>query len=112
MSVITGPVRYRRWRPEDKLAILAEAFAPGATVSDVSRRLDVATSLIYKWRRQAMAPPADPGFVPATLTDERDQSARASSAAVIVVDLAGGGRVGITASAPASLVTATLRALR
>jgi L-cysteine desulfidase len=35
-----------------------------------------------------------------------------SSAAVIVVDLAGSGGVGITASAPASLVAATLRALR
>ena len=35
MSVITGPVRYVR-RPEDKLAILAEAFEPG---DDGVRRL-------------------------------------------------------------------------
>ena len=52
MSVIIGSERRRRWRPEEKLAVLAEAFAPGASVTEVSRRLDVATSLIYEWRRQ------------------------------------------------------------
>jgi hypothetical protein len=60
-----------------------------------------------------MAPPVDRGFVSATITDERERNAHSmSSAAVIVVDLAGGGRVGITASAAASPVAATLRALR
>jgi transposase len=54
MSVVMGPERRRRWRPEEKLAVVAEAFAPGAAVLDVSRRLSVATSLIYQWRRQAM----------------------------------------------------------
>jgi len=44
-SVIIGSER-RRWRPEEKLAVLAEALAPGASGTEVSRRLDVATSLI------------------------------------------------------------------
>ncbi|MDP1640713.1 MAG: transposase, partial [Phenylobacterium sp.] len=47
ISLITGPERRRRWRDEEKLAILAEAFSPGAVVTDVARRRDVATSLIY-----------------------------------------------------------------
>ncbi len=55
VSVIMGPERRRRWRDEEKLAVLAEAFAPGAIVSDVARQLDGATSLIYQWRRQALA---------------------------------------------------------
>jgi transposase len=40
MSVVMRPERRRRWRPEEKLAVVAEAFAPGAIVSDVSRRLN------------------------------------------------------------------------
>lgn len=45
-----GPERRRRWRPEEKLAVLAEAFAPGVIVADVTRQRDVATSLIYQQR--------------------------------------------------------------
>ena len=40
-ELMTGPVRRRQWRKEDKLRILREAFAPGAVVSDVARRHDV-----------------------------------------------------------------------
>ncbi len=110
MSVVMGPERRRRWRPEEKLAVLAEAFAPGAIVSDVSRRLNVATSLIYQWRRQAMG---SPGFVPAVLAEEGEaRRAPLSTSPVIVVELGGGARVSIGASASASLVTATLKALK
>jgi transposase len=110
MSVIMGPERRRRWRPEEKLAVVAEAFAPGATVADVSRRLNVATSLIYQWRRQAMG---SPGFVPAVISDEGDtRRAPLSGSPVIVVELGGGARVSIGASASASLVTAALNALK
>lgn len=45
-----GPERRRLWRPEEKLAVLAEAFAPGVIVADVTRQRDVATSLIYQQR--------------------------------------------------------------
>lgn len=44
--------RRRRYSPEQKKAILAEAAAPGATVSEVSRRHDITRSLIHNWRRQ------------------------------------------------------------
>ena len=84
--------------------------APGAIVSDVSRRRGVATSLIYTWRRQAMG---SSGFVPAVLCDE-DEARRAplSGSPVIVVELGGGARVSIGASASAALVTAALKALK
>ena len=90
--------------------MLSEAFAPGATVTDVARRLNVATSLIYQWRRQQALGPA--GFVPAVMTDGGEaREAPLSSAPVIVVEL-GGARVSIGASASTSLVAATLKALR
>jgi transposase len=110
MSVVMGPERRRRWRPEEKLAVVAEAFAPGATVTDVSRRLNVATSLIYQWRRQAMG---SSGFVPAVLAEDGDaRRAPLSGSPAIIVELGGGARVSIGASAPASLVTAALKALK
>jgi transposase len=110
MSVVMGPERRRRWRPEEKLAVLAEAFAPGAIVSDVSRRLNVATSLIYQWRRQAMG---SPGFVPAVLAEEGGaRRTPLSGSPVIVVELGGGARVSIGAAASANLVTAALKALK
>jgi transposase len=35
VEVLSGPERRRRWSEEQKRAIVAEAFAPGASVSAV-----------------------------------------------------------------------------
>ncbi|MFM9849755.1 MAG: hypothetical protein ACKVP3_21680 [Hyphomicrobiaceae bacterium] len=35
MEIITGVERRQRWRPEQKLRILAELEEPGATVADL-----------------------------------------------------------------------------
>ena len=34
ITLLTGPERRRRWRDEEKLAVLEEAFAPGGRVSE------------------------------------------------------------------------------
>jgi transposase len=52
MEIITGVERRRRWRPEDKLRIVAEAEQPGACFADVARRHDVSRALLWTWRRQ------------------------------------------------------------
>jgi transposase len=110
MVVLAGPERRRRWSADQKRAILAAADEPGASISEVARRADICTSLIYRWRqlRREAA-----GFVP-VLVDEPPSAApgATSGSTAIVVDLAGGARVSIAASAPAALVTAALRALR
>ncbi|WP_371826513.1 transposase [Ensifer sp. PDNC004] len=54
--------------------LLAEAFAPGAVVSEVARRFEDSTGLIYTWRRQALVQEADPAFVPAELPPFRPDS--------------------------------------
>jgi transposase len=41
----------RRWRREQKLAILAEVDAPGGSVSEVALRHALHTSLLFRWRR-------------------------------------------------------------
>ncbi len=47
--ILTGPERRRAWPDELRAEILAEAFRPGAVVSEVARRYDVSTSRIYTW---------------------------------------------------------------
>src|SRR5271170_3920771 len=51
VEVLAGPERRRRWSVEQKRAIVAAAFAPGAMVREVARQTDVTPSLIYRWRR-------------------------------------------------------------
>ena len=116
MTVMTGPERRRRWGDDERQRILEAAFAPGAIVAKVARQFDVATSLIYKWRRQALGELA-PVFAPAVVIDNTGVPHRGAleggaTTAPIQVELTGGTRVNIEASAPAALVVAVLRALR
>ena len=92
------------------------AFAPGAVVIQVARDNDVSTSLIYRWRQQARADRV-PTFVPAVLAEpllhfQAAPAGVATGAAAITVELPCGARVSIASDALASLVAATLRALR
>jgi transposase len=60
----------RRWRRDQKLAILAEVDAPGGSVSEVARRHALHTSLLFRWRRElSRRGPASPAqsFVPVRL---------------------------------------------
>jgi transposase len=67
VEVITGQKRRRDWTTEEKAELLAATMAPGATVTEVARRFDVSRSLLWTWRRKAMAELAaemGPRFVP------------------------------------------------
>ncbi len=118
MTVFGGPERRRRWSEEERLQILAEAFAPGAFVAQVARRHDVSTALIYTWRRKLCQPveesgttlPAEAGFAEAVVVDDQ-RADPAPSHPAIVVDLARVGRMSIFASAPPALAAAVLKAV-
>jgi transposase len=45
--------RRRRFSVEQKVAVLAEATAPGANMSEVARRHGLLPAQVYKWRRLA-----------------------------------------------------------
>jgi transposase len=47
--------RRRRWDREDKLRIVRESLAPNAVVTEVARRYEVSTGLLYTWRKRALA---------------------------------------------------------
>ncbi len=51
MEILTGVERRRRWSSEEKLEILREASAPGASIATVARRRDISRSQIYQWRQ-------------------------------------------------------------
>lgn len=42
----------RRRSPEEKQAIVAELLMPGASVSAIARKHNVASSLLFRWRKQ------------------------------------------------------------
>ncbi|EWY38699.1 transposase IS3 [Skermanella stibiiresistens SB22] len=52
VEIITGRERRRRWSLEEKARLVEEAFAPGAIISHVARRHEVAESCLYAWRKR------------------------------------------------------------
>src|SRR5512144_1029464 len=73
VHLLTGPERRRRFSLEQKRAIVAAAFAPGAVVSEVARRADICASLIYRWRREVG--PARGGFAEVVMVPTTDGGA-------------------------------------
>ena len=72
-EIISTVERRRRWPDEEKLRIMSEALAPGATVAAVADRNGVCRSLVYLWLRLArssrlpgisLADPPATSFVP------------------------------------------------
>lgn len=103
VHVITGVERRRRWSDDQKRAIVAAAFSPGAVVTDVARQADVCGSLIYRWRRELTAERA--GFAEVVMLPDR------TATAVIEVELADRARIRIPASTPPDLAAAVMKAL-
>ena len=51
VTVLTGRDRRRAWSLDDRHRILTAACAPGAVIADIARQFDIASIMIYKWRR-------------------------------------------------------------
>jgi transposase len=106
VEVITGPERRRLWTKEQKRRIFAQAFAPGAMVSEAARRAGVCSGQIYRWRKELHeeAQGFSQVLVAAPTADDRP------AAAPIEVDI-GGFRVRIGATAPRELVACVIKVL-
>ena len=111
VTLFSGPERRRRWSEDERLQILNEAFAPGSCVAEVSRRYDVSTSLIYIWRRKFREALPGPFCAEAMVADDLQPPSSAPGVAILI-ELPGGGRVSIAASASPVLTAAALKALR
>jgi transposase len=108
IQIITGVDRRRRWSDEQKQAIIAAAFAPGAVVSAVARQVDVNSGQIYRWRRELRA--GSSGFAEVVVSPGSVPPDR-SAVSVIDVELDGGVRVRLPASISPELAAAVLAAL-
>jgi Transposase and inactivated derivatives len=115
VEVLTGPRRRRDWSEDDKARAVAESCAPGAVVSAVARRWQIAPQQLFTWRREArVASPeasgaAALGFVP--IVSDPPAAGVASSGAVLEVALAGA-VVRVSPGVDPALLSAVLRAVR
>ncbi|MEQ6334734.1 IS66-like element accessory protein TnpA [Sphingobium sp. MK2] len=110
VTVISGVERRREWSVEQKLALVAAASAPGASVAEVARRADLRASQIYRWRRDLRsASKPEQAFAPVLVSPDHDH--RVATSPALVIELRGV-VVKIAQDASPALVTATLRALR
>lgn len=108
VEVLSGPERRRRWSAEQKRSIIAEAFAPGASVCAVARRLDVVPGQIYRWRHELRSAPA--GFAAVVVAPEPSERSTAGVPA-LEIELGQDIRVRIAATAPKDLASAIIKAL-
>jgi transposase-like protein len=109
VAVLAGPERRRRWSIEQKQAIVAAAFKPGAVVRDVARQADVTSSLIYRWRRDLRA--AANGFAQVLVAAAGDGVSAPPPMPAIEIELAGNTRVRIPALVSPALTAAIVEAL-
>ena len=116
----TGGRRRRRlWTANEKRRIVAETFAPGASVSIVARRHDLNANMLFTWRRQAGESTALRAgeavtFVPAAITAEpvaTDLPSSGVSAGRMEIVLAGGDRVVVGTDVDAAALARVVKVL-
>ena len=108
VEVFSGPERRRRWSAEQKRSIVAEAFAPGASVYAVARRRDLVPGQIYRWRNELRS--AAPGFAAVLVAPEPNERSTAGAPAM-EIELGRDIRVRIAATTPQELASAIIKAL-
>ena len=111
-ELFSGPERRRRWSEEQKRALVAAAFAPGAIVAEVARRADVRPGQIYRWRQELRGGGA--GFAAVVVTADADCGPGISSRSgeAIEIEFSGVACLRIPPSTPPELAAAVVRALQ
>jgi transposase len=77
-----GARRRRFWSSDEKRRMVADSFAPGASVSEVAQRYGVNANLLFTWRRQNARSAARGGVKPFELLPVRVSDERAPAAPV------------------------------
>jgi transposase len=124
VEIFQGQAR-RRWSAEEKRRLVAETFAPGATVHGVARRHGVNTSQLFTWRKQfrvdldpSAAAPMPPDFAAVMIapaapppTASGMEAGASAPCGLIEIELPQGGRVRISGAPDPATVTAALQVL-
>ena len=122
VTVLSGPERRRRWTTAEKVRIVQESLAPGASVVEVARRHDVHRNLLTVWRRQARTGAFGAGSVPrrkdevhfaavSVAPEQRALTAPPGSSGAIEIEFASGARLRITGAVDTATLAAAIAAL-
>jgi transposase len=117
VEIILGEAR-RRWREDDKRALVAETFVDGETVNGVARRHNINPSMLFSWRRQyreALTPAAlsSPpiGFAPIAIALPEPSAPPPPAMALIELEFGGGVHLRISGSVDPDLAAAVVKAM-
>ena len=113
--------RRRFWLSDEKRRMVAESFAPGASVSEVAQRYGVNANLLFTWRRQNARSAAHGGaepfeLLPVRVSDERAPAAPVEASARVLVGrmeivLAAGERILVGADVDTAALARVVKAL-
>ena len=111
VEVLTGPGRRRVWDEATKARVVAESYAPGAVVSAVARRWQMAPQQLFTWRREAReaGETAELPFVPIVSDPPAPEMAPAVAGVEVVL---AGAVVRVLPGVDPALLTTVLRAVR
>ena len=109
-----GERRRRTWSADQKQRIIAESFAPGASVAEVARRYGLNSNMLFTWRRRERADVNDVGktvnIVPVRVV-EATPTATATSMGRMEIMLVGGERILVGADVDATALARIVKAL-
>ena len=112
IEIISSVERRRRWARAEKERWVAALETPGAVAAEVARQAGVDPSLLYRWRRQAMAAREVVSFVPVAIaTDEAAHAAEPAPQSAITIEFSGGARLKIEGAPDAGTLTRVIGAL-
>lgn len=110
--------RRRIWSDEEKREICGQTRVPGVSVSQVARRYNANTNLVFTWLRNPRFAPGDPPeatstFLPVEIIAERSCPEPVAPAVEnrIEIDLVGGHRLRITGSFDPEALARLIRGL-
>jgi transposase len=112
IEVLSGPSRRRRWSDEEKAAIVAESFVPGAVTRRVALRRGVHPNQLYAWRRElgsarVVGDGAVSSFVPVTVASAPGET----TGGTVEIDI-GGVLVRVAPGVDMGFLGAVLRAVK
>jgi transposase len=110
-ELLSGPERRRCWSEDQKRALVAAAFAPGAIVTEVARRADVRPGQIYRWRQELRS--GGVGFAAVVVAAAADCGPNIAPRAgeAIEIEFCGVACLRIPPSTPPGLAVAVVQAL-
>ena len=112
MTVISGVERRRQWSDDQKRAFVEAAIAPGASVAAIARDADVASSSIYRWRRELCGKAMVPrGFAEVAVHSAPSGTDYGGAPEMLVIEIRGA-TMRVPNGTSASLLVAALRELK